>query len=279
MTISPPQDHHEVSRSFGVIPGDPRSSVIIHVPHSSRLIPDAVREGIYLDDAALERELDVMTDAWTDVIAAHVAARAPVRPWLFVNGHSRLVVDPERDPHGKEKVKETGLGVVYTGTSDGFVLRDPSDDEVSGLLDRYFAPYVEALAALVDQRVAATGEVVVVDLHSYPLQAVPCEPDSTAPRPEIGLGTDQRHTPPELVEAARAAFAPFLIGQDAPYRGCYVPPAPHGRHDNVQALGVELRRDLYVDENYTFVEPAIEPIVASLSDLVASIEQRAAERV
>ncbi|WP_200932661.1 hypothetical protein [Aeromicrobium sp. Leaf245] len=49
--------------SFQIVPGDPRSTVIIHVPHSSREIPVPVWAEIILDDDELDRELDAMTDA------------------------------------------------------------------------------------------------------------------------------------------------------------------------------------------------------------------------
>lgn len=83
-----------MTAAFRVIAGHPDSSVVIHVPHSSRTIPPDVRAAITLDDAALERELDAITDAHTDVIAERAASIAALRPWIFVNGLSRLVVDP-----------------------------------------------------------------------------------------------------------------------------------------------------------------------------------------
>ena len=47
-------------------PGPRRT--IIHIPHSSRLIPENVRAGILLSDDALDQELLHMTDAFTDEI-------------------------------------------------------------------------------------------------------------------------------------------------------------------------------------------------------------------
>ena len=142
--------------AFHVIPGDPSSSVIVHVPHSSRFIPAEVRAGILLDDPALERELDALTDAFTDVIAERAATHAAVRPWVFVNGISRLVVDPERFPDEREELNAVGMGAVYERTSDGSVLRSPTVDEISGLVDRYYTPYANAFADLVDERLACT---------------------------------------------------------------------------------------------------------------------------
>ena len=49
--------------SFRLHPGSPDSPVLLHVPHGSRTVRDDVRGGIVLDDSALERELDHITDA------------------------------------------------------------------------------------------------------------------------------------------------------------------------------------------------------------------------
>jgi len=40
--------------------------VIVHVPHASRVVPADVRTEFVLDDAVLARELDLLTDHYTD---------------------------------------------------------------------------------------------------------------------------------------------------------------------------------------------------------------------
>ena len=98
---------------FRVVPGDPSSTVIIHVPHASRHIPIWVRAGLLLDESALERELDAMTDAHTDVVAERAADLVDgPRPWLFINQLSRLVVDPERFPDDRKEMNAAGMGAV-----------------------------------------------------------------------------------------------------------------------------------------------------------------------
>ena len=92
--------------------GAPSSPVILHVPHSSTTIPADVRRGILLDDAALDLELLRMTDAYTDRIAATAAADARTTPWRFVNGMSRLVIDPERFPDAREEMLTAGMGAA-----------------------------------------------------------------------------------------------------------------------------------------------------------------------
>src|SRR5262249_8422757 len=143
------------------VSGARTSGVILHVPHSSRHIPPEVRASILLDDDALAAELDHMTDAHTSFIASQAASTA----WLFVNPYSRLVVDPERFPDEREEMAAVGMGAVYPRTSHGLPLRSSVD---TSLLSRYFEPYADAMAELVDDRLTAAGYAVILDIHSYP---------------------------------------------------------------------------------------------------------------
>lgn len=230
---------------FDLRPGAPQSPLILHVPHSSRRIPPEVRERIVLDDLALEAELDLLTDAHTDRIAARAAAAAGVRPWLFRNRFSRLVVDPERFPDEREEMAAVGMGAVYTRTAHGGRLRMDDPGHAAQLIERYYRPYAAAMTALVDERLAATGRAVIIDVHSYPALALPYELHGGAPRPQVCLGTDAVHTPPGLVAAAEAAFDSFTVARDTPFAGCYVPLKHYGSEPAVTALMVELRRDTY----------------------------------
>ncbi len=234
--------------SFHVLPGAAGSPVLLHVPHSSRALPPEVRRGILLDDEALERELDLLTDAHTAELAARAAGLARERPWRFVNRLSRLAVDPERFPDEREEMLAAGMGAVYTRTAHGRPLR-AGDFDPRGLLGRYFAPYARAVAEAVDDRLAATGRAVVIDVHSYPSAPLPYELHGDGPRPPVCLGTDPFHTPPWLREAARRAFDGFGgTGLDSPFAGTYVPLEHYGRDRRVAALMVEIRRDLYMAE-------------------------------
>lgn len=255
--------------AFEIFPGHPDSPVLLHVPHSSRRIPEEVRAGIVLDDAGLEAELEAITDARTDeiAVAAADAVGAGLRPWLFVNRLSRLVVDPERFPDETEEMNAVGMGVVYERTTQREPLRHPSDDERAALVAAYFTPYAEALAALVRERLAAVGRVCVLDVHSYPREALPYELHGAGPRPEVCLGTDAFHTPTGLVETARQAFGAALpgaeIGLDSPFAGCYVPLDQYGVRREVTGLMLELRRDV-VEER----RPELMAAAARLIDAV-----------
>ncbi|MFF9037083.1 N-formylglutamate amidohydrolase [Streptomyces sp. NPDC014892] len=258
-----------------LLPGAPESSVLLHVPHASRVIPAAVRNGIVLDDAALERELDHITDAYTDRVAELAAERSAVRPWRFVNRLSRLVVDPERFPDEREEMLAVGMGAVYTRTTHREVLRPadreglPLDGSGRSLVDDYFRPYAAAMTDAVTDRLAAVGRVVVVDVHSYPTERLPYELHGGGPRPPVCLGTDPFHTPADLLAAAEEAFAGFGgTGVDSPFGGAYVPLKYYGHDPRVSALMIEIRRDVYMAEPGGAPGPGVDALADALARLV-----------
>ncbi|MFF4568486.1 N-formylglutamate amidohydrolase [Streptomyces sp. NPDC001410] len=261
----------ESAPSFELLPGAAESPVLLHVPHSARAIPEDVRKGILLDDTALGLELDHITDAHTSRIAERAAGLAGLTPWRFVNRLSRLVVDPERFPDEREEMLAVGMGAVYTRTTHRGELR-AADTDPEPLIERYFRPYAQAMTEAVAGRLAATGRAVVIDVHSYPGQALPYELHGTGPRPPVCLGTDAFHTPPELREAAWKAFSACgETGLDSPFSGTYVPLEYYGRDRRVSALMVEIRRDTYMTEPGGPAGPGLERLATALATLVNAL--------
>jgi N-formylglutamate amidohydrolase len=256
--------------SFELLPGAAQSPVILHVPHSAREIPAAVRAGIVLDDEELARELDHITDAHTAEIAEAAAGPAGVTPWRFVNRLSRLVVDPERFPDEREEMLAVGMGAVYTRTTHGRVLR-PDDVDTTPLVERYFEPYARAMTRAVADRLEATGRAVIIDVHSYPSRRLPYELHGEGPRPPVCLGTDSFHTPPALLDAAREAFGETEL--DSPFGGTYVPLDFYRKRPEVSALMVEIRRDTYMTEPGGSAGPGLERLAAALAGLVDAVSR------
>lgn len=185
-----------------------------------------------LDDAALERELDHITDSHTADIAAAAAAGCALTPWRFVNGLSRLVIDPERFPDEREEMLAVGMGAVYTRTTHRERLRADGFDG-GPLVDRYFHPYADAMTRAVEDRLEAVGRAVIIDVHSYPTEPLPYELHGAArgrrsawartastPRPPCS----PRPRRPSRVSAARGSTAPsrartYRCGTTARTRG------------------------------------------------------------
>jgi N-formylglutamate deformylase len=255
--------------SFEIVPGDTSSQYVIHVPHSSTRIPDDVRARLLLDDDALAEELRLMTDARTEELAILAATQVTPRPWLFVNRLSRLVVDPERLPNDHEELYDVGMGAVYTRTSGGLALREPDEEAERTLLSRFLTPYAEALADLVDERIFATRRAVLVDLHSYPADALAYELHQDAKRPPVCVGVDVDHTTDGLLE--RVSRACSVIGEvvvNEPFVGTYVPLRHFGRDNRVTSVMLDLRRDTYLRDDGSLDPDGARRIVAALVEIL-----------
>jgi N-formylglutamate deformylase len=122
-------------------------SMIIHVPHASKVIPEEIREQFILDDQTLKNELRLMTDSYTDELfkSPEELARTVAFPV------SRLVVDPERFADDSlEIMVQKGMGVVYTRTAVGTPLRrELTADERQRLIDQFYWPHHRQLSSQV----------------------------------------------------------------------------------------------------------------------------------
>jgi N-formylglutamate deformylase len=258
--------------SFEILPGDPRSPVLLHVPHAGTEVPAWTRPHLLLDDAALAAELAALTDHATDALAAAAADRARMRPFVLVNKVSRFVVDPERFPDEREEMAAVGMAAVYTRGTRGQRIRAADPLHTAALLEAYYRPWGDAVQTAVEERLAATGRAVLLDVHSYPSRALPYELHADRARPHVCLGTDAGHTPPWLVAEARTAFADVgSIALDAPFVGTYVPLAHHRMDERVLSLMLEIRRDAYLVEPVGPLTAGVEGVVAALARLVDAV--------
>ena len=216
-------------------------SLILHIPHASTIIP--FRDGFVLDDDALRAEQLILTDWHTDDLFANTRDIAVVAPF------SRIFCDPERFPDDSQEVmSRCGMGVCYTHTDAGQEMRrlDPSVRE--RILNDYYRPHHARLSAAVRSALERHGRATIIDCHSYPALPLHRDLDQTPERPDYNIGTDAFHTPPELVEAARAYFAKHnhSLWVDLPYRGSLVPSEYYQRDARVRSIMLEVNRSLYL---------------------------------
>ena len=82
--------------------------LIVHVPHSSVVIPENFRPQFALTDFELDAEILAMTDMYTDEL---FHATIELGGMMFINRTSRLVMDPERFPDSQgEPMSAKGMG-------------------------------------------------------------------------------------------------------------------------------------------------------------------------
>ena len=223
--------------------------MIFHIPHALIHIPPGVFPKIALSKEQLTAELLKITDWFTDdLFGGHAESEDPV----IVYPVSRLVVDPERFvDDDREAMAGVGMGVIYTKTSDGSALRaHPTSAERESLLANFYYPHHQRLSGAVELDLKRCGKAMIVDCHSFPSHPLPYEQCQKSDRPDICIGTDDFHTPDQLVRAVedqcRAASWSFELNQ--PF-SCTIVPMTHNRKTKaVSSIMIEINRRLYMDE-------------------------------
>ena len=67
------------------------------------------------------------------------------------------------------------------------------------LPQRYYIPHHQKLTDAVEESLQANDHSLIIDGHSFPSLPLPYKLNQTAFRPDFCLGTDDFHTPEELV--------------------------------------------------------------------------------
>jgi N-formylglutamate amidohydrolase len=224
----------------------PMTPLLLHLPHDSTIIPPDERADFLLAEAELRAESLRLTDAHTTALYAEGLA-----PDDFVRAEvSRLVVDVERfADDAQERCAAFGMGATYVRTADGRPLRALTPARRAELMARHYWPHHRRLDAAAAARLARFGRCLVLDAHSYPTGPLPTQV-SAGPSPEIGVGTQPAHTPPELRDVVVDFFRGrgYEVGVDVPFSGAMVPDACFGRDPRLWSVMIEVRRDLYMDE-------------------------------
>jgi N-formylglutamate deformylase len=247
-------------------------AVVLHIPHSSTVIPDSARGSFLLTPPELQDEILRMTDAYTDELFrcdGAATVRYPV---------SRIVVDPERfDKDADEVMSQVGMGVVYTNTSDGRPLRlAPTPSERVTLLAAYYHTHHAALTDAVTEAVRQHGRCLIIDCHSFPSFPLPYELDQRLDRPHICIGTDPFHTPVELADGAMKGFQlhGYTVALDRPFAGALVPATFYHRDAKVAALMIEVNRALYMDESTGEKSIRFDETRAAITEVLTRSAQR-----
>lgn len=237
---------------FEVISPHDRPSIplIVHIPHSSIVIPENERLTFRLSDAELNEELLRMTDRYTDDL---FSSAVELGGTLFANRVSRLVCDPERFPDDEsEPMSIKGMGAVYTKTSGGDQLKVDSFDsgDKNGVMNKYFYPYSKPLEEEVTKMLGAFGKCFIIDGHSFPSIPLPYEnPNSN--RPDICIGYDLFHASKDIVTKVKniCDVNKYTSGDNEPFSGSYVPLKYFEKESKVKSLMIEIRRGTYMNES------------------------------
>lgn len=247
--------------AFGVgheveTPSEWRAGVVFASPHSGAIYPLDLLDRSNVSPHQLRRNEDIFID---HLFQSAVTAGAPLIRALF----PRVIVDVNRaeselpsqwealiDATMKQKTTPraaAGLGVVPTYLSETLPIykRLPDIQEVKQRLTQLYHPYHSTLQGLLKTSVNRFGRALLVDCHSMPGFA-----PMGSRRPDIILG-DRFGTSchPDTLALFRELFthAGYSVGVNYPYAGGYTT-SHYGKPDKgIEAIQIEVNRDLYVN--------------------------------
>ena len=247
------------------------SAIILHIPHSSTLIPEEYRHQFVLGDEELGSEQLKVTDHFTDELFTGLLSSSN----KVVANVSRLLVDVERFANDdQESMARKGVGCIYQSTSSGMVLRNELTEKVrQELLEKYYYPHHDLLTYKVNEVLKDIGKCMIIDCHSFPSIPLSYDENQTTPRPDICIGTDPFHTPIDLVVAIKSFFEShqLSVAVNSPYSGTMVPLVHYQSNPNVHSLMIEVNRSLYINEstsakneNFNFVQQILHTCFESI---------------
>lgn len=235
------------------------SSLIFASPHSGRDYSQDFLAQVVLDRRMVRSSEDAFVDRLFDSApglgAPLLSARAP-RAYIDLN-RSADELDPgviegiARAPHNPRI--SSGLGVIPRVVAGGRAIYRGklSLAEAEARIRRFWHPYHQALAKVVEETRAEFGEAVLIDCHSMPHEAIEAHTRPGQPRPEVVLGDRYGAAAGRAVmERVEAAFAGagLRVGRNAPFAGAYVAQAYGRPSRGVHVVQVEIDRALYMDE-------------------------------
>jgi N-formylglutamate deformylase len=219
--------------------------VVVHIPHSSVFIPEESLESYNRN--LVEKELFLMTDHFCNEIF-DIGFTSEV----FLQ--SRLFCDVERFRcDADEEMSALGMGVCYTRTSDGRVLRRLRSDEKEAILCDDYDAHHQLLESLVRSKLESHHSCLIIDGHSFSDIPLAHERDKNPSRPDICIGTDSCHTPSFLAEHFRTAFesSGLTVKFNSPFAGTMVPTRYYHRNSEVLSIMIEIKRCLYLHSDGT----------------------------
>jgi len=267
--------------------------VIFASPHSGNIYPKAFVSRSGLTEQMLRRNEDAFI---AELFAPVVQLGAPLLAAQF----PRCFVDVNRAPDelpyawtsndldsGAKATSpraEAGLGVIPTMLSETTqIYKKPlSHRAARKRLTALYHPYHDALQELITEASLDFGSVLLIDCHSMPGFA-----PMGSRRPDIILGDRfgvSCH--PETIARVEHAFVKrgYNVTRNYPYAGGYVTQHYGKPHAGIEALQIEINRDLYLNpvtmkkkRGYDGLADNIKAIIKEIIEGQVQFDQMAAE--
>lgn len=273
-----------------VTPDIVTSPIVLASPHSGRLYPKS-----FLSQTRLTREeLRLCEDCYVDQIFTPLTNTGlPFLHALF----PRCFVDVNRSetewpPNSVPNIPDNqisprakaGLGVTPTCIARDLEIYDRplQAKHIQARLDQLYHPYHKALAQMIKRTKQAVGHAVLLDCHSMPGVLA-----SGQKRADIILGDRfGKSCHPETIDILQEKLQAlgYEVIRNVPYAGGFIT-THYGRPNmGVQAIQIEINKDLYLNPHTLEVTDGMEKlsadmykVIVCLQDTLKSADQIAAQ--
>jgi len=264
------------------------SPIIFSSPHSGRIYPANFIKHSALSETALRRNEDCYVDQLFDHTgsqgAEFICARFP-RCYVDLNRGPRELPAYTLNTHETPSPRaRAGLGAIPSIIAENMPIysKPLSRDDIILRMDRLYHPYHRAITGLLARSVRLHGHALLIDCHSMP----PLSPSRTR-RPDIILGDRFGVScTPQLTNLIQTAFEHhgYSVSRNYPYAGGYVTQHYGRPHANVEAIQIEINRDLYINsvtlqktKNFALLKQSLMAITAHILDAHDTSSAQAAE--
>ena len=216
--------------------------VLIHIPHSSLYIPENYKKESLLSSSELEKENLFMCDYRVDEFIDY-KSQAIIFPY------SRLYCDVERFKDESELMNKFGMGYIYTKTSTGKLMFNPSDEQRSIITDIYDNHH-KLLDKTVTEILEKYQRCIIIDLHSYSSELV-SRLFNCKVVPDICIGIEENYYSEELTNHFIKYFENngYSVQINYPYKGSLVPNKYYGvKNSKIVSIMIEINKRVYEND-------------------------------
>jgi len=259
-----------------------QAGIIFASPHSGDVYPDSFVKSSQLRLTQLRKNEDIFIDQlFTPAVTSGAPLLTARFPRCFVDVNRAADEIPQKwsethiDPSPRTMA---GIGVIPTHINEALPIYkvEPSQTEATTRLNALYHPYHDALQGIITESLSIFGQALLVDCHSMPGFA-----PMGSRRPDVVLGDRfGKSCQPETLAMFKALFreAGYSVAINHPYAGGFVT-THYGRpKTSVEAIQIEINRDLYL--NPTSLEPkaGYDHLAKDLERIIAQIIQAASSQ-
>jgi N-formylglutamate deformylase len=277
-----PMDHSAPPEPVSVVrPRAEPAAMVFDAPHSGRHYPEDF--GNVADIELLKGGEDRFVDELFGDAPDHGAT-------LVVANFARTYIDPNRrlsdidtvlldgDWHETPEptvMSERGVGLVFRLIGDGTAIYDRrlNAADITNRIERYWRPYHECLAAMIDRTVERFGVCYHLDCHSMMPVGNELAPDPGRDRADFVLGDlDGTSCEPGFTGLVAETLEKlgYSVAINDPYKGALIVERYGAPDKGVHSLQIEINRNLYMDLETLERSAGFEPLRADLAKLAAA---------